>query len=171
MLNCSEIYPKKVIYAQKRGVKDGLDCDDRAFGFFKDEAPPNTELLTFTTLRAKNYNCDFGKIIISEDNVVSFVITDTLARCKGLSLQRQNVNGLISKNLMRKFLEALAREETMEIAVPQQRFQITPKTYEIKPREIEKLYTNKRLLLKRLYDPKRSLTKTWPIGATSYYPD
>ena len=44
----------------------------RAFGFFKDEAPPNTELLTFTTLGAKNYYCDFGKVIISEDNVVSF---------------------------------------------------------------------------------------------------
>ena len=88
-----------------------------------------------------------------------------------MSLQRQNVKGMISKNLMRHFLEALARGERMEIAVPQYQFKITPKTYQIKPVEYEKLYSNKKLLLKRLYDPKRSLSKTWPIGATSYYPD
>ena len=165
------LIPEKIIYAQKRGVKDGLNCDDQAFGFFKDEAPKNTELLTFTTLGPKNYYCDFGTIKISENNDFTYLITDTLARCRGLSLQRQNIQGLISKNLMRQFLEALEREEMMQIGVKQYQFKITPKTYEITPREFEKTYSNKNLLLKRLFDPKKSLSKTWPIGATSYYPD
>ena len=26
------LIPEKIIYAQKQGVKDGLDCDDQAFG-------------------------------------------------------------------------------------------------------------------------------------------
>ena len=160
---------QKIIYAQKRGVVDGLNCDDRAFGFFKDESPVNTELLTFTSLGAKNYFCDFGTIIIDENNQVTFSITETLARCKGLSLHRQNVQNVISKNLMRQFLEALEKEETLSISVKQHTFKITPKTFEIKPKEFEKIYSNNNLLLKRLYNPKISLTKTWPIGATSYY--
>ena len=72
---------------------------------------------------------------------------------------------------MRQFLEAAGRDERKELKVPQYQFKIAPKTFEIKPREFEKLYSNKNPLLKRLYDPKRSLSKTWPIGATSYYPD
>ena len=107
--------PTKIIYSQKRGIKDRLACHDQAFGFFKEESPPDTELLSFTTLGPKNYYCDFGKISISEDNVVTYLITNTLACCWGLSLNRQDVNGLISKNLMRQFLEALAREQIMEI--------------------------------------------------------
>ena len=163
--------PVQIIYSQKRGVKDGLACDDQAFGFFKDEASSGTEKLTFTTNNPKSYYCEFGKISISKDNDVTNHITDTLVRCKGLSLQLQNMNGMITKNLMRQFLEAAGRDERMELKVPQYQFKIAPKTFEIKPREFEKLYSNKNLLLKRLYDPKRSLSKTWPIGATSYYPD
>ena len=106
---------------------------------------------------------------IGDDGGANFVVTNTLARCKGFSLQRENLKQTISKNLMRKFLEALARDEKMEIAVPQQTFAITPKIFQIKPKEHKKLFPNKRLLLKRLYDPKRSLAKTWPVGATDYY--
>ena len=84
---------QKIIYSQKRGAKDNLHCDGRAFGCFKDESPPQTELLRFTTLGPKNYNCDFGKLEISADGKVSFDITDTLTRCRGLSLERQNVKG------------------------------------------------------------------------------
>ena len=131
----------------------------------------NTELLRFTTLGPKNYNCEFRQLQISADGRASFVITDTLTCCRGLSLERQNVNGVINQNLMRSFLDSLARDELTEIRVIQQKFGITPKTYEVKPRKFEKVYSNHKLLLKRLFDPKRSLRKTWPIGAVSYYPD
>ena len=47
---CQNIFAQKIIYAQKQGVEDNLACDERAFGFFKDEAPSNTELLSFTSL-------------------------------------------------------------------------------------------------------------------------
>ena len=105
-----------------------------------------------------------------KEQVFSVNVTDTIARSKGLSLQRQNVSGLITKNLMREFLQALSENKTMEIKVPQFRFEIAPKNYKIKPKQFEKLYSNKRLLLKRLYLPSKSLTQTYPIGATEFYP-
>ena len=150
---------------------DNLDCDERAFGLFKDESPSNTELLSFTSLGPKNYVCDFGIVTIDDENNFTFKVTETLARCKGLTLHRQNVQNMLSKNLMREFLKALAEDKKMQLAVPQYQFKIQAKTFEITPREFKKILSNKKLFLKRIYDPKRSLTKTWPIGATSYYPD
>ena len=96
-------------------------------------------------------------------------VTDTLAQSKGLSLNRQNVSGLITKNLMREFLQALAVNKIMEIPVSQFRFEIAPKTYKIKPKEYEKSFSNKKLLTKRMYLPSISLTQTFPIGATEFY--
>ena len=55
----------------------------------------------------KNYNCDFGTINIDENGVTNYHIKETLTSCRGLSLHRENVQDVISKNLMRSFLEAL----------------------------------------------------------------
>ena len=78
-----------------------------------------------------------------QDSTFPIKVTDTIARSKGLSLQRQNVNGLITKNLMREFLQGLAENKSMEIAVPQFRFEITPKSYKIKPKNIKNCIATK----------------------------
>ena len=69
---------------------------------------------------------------------------------------------------MREFLKGLVKEKNMEVLVPQHQFRIQLKNFEIKPREFKKLYSNKNLMTKRIFDPKRSLSKTWPIGTTSF---
>ena len=91
---------------------------------------------------SKTYICEYGKMTIGDDGGANFVVTNTLARCKGFSLQRGNLKQTISKNLMPKFLEPLARDEKMEIAVPQQTFAITPKIFQIKPKELKKFFSN-----------------------------
>ena len=121
----------------------------------------------------KSYFMEIGEVYEEENDdgeLIFYVkVTDTLAQSKGLSLNRQNVSGLITKNLMREFLQALAVNKIMEIPVSQFRFEIAPKTYKIKPKEYEKSFSNKKLLTKRMYLPSISLTQTFPIGATEFY--
>ena len=142
-------------------------------GYYKNEFEESKELLTFTSLGRKSYFMEIGEVYMEKNDdgelIISVKVTDTLARSKGLSLNRQNVSGLITKNLMREFLQALAENKTMAIPVSQFRFEIAPKTYTIKPKEYEKMYTNKRLLTKRMYLPSISSTQTYPIGATEFY--
>ena len=71
---------------------------------------------------------------------------------------------------MRQFLEALAREEMMEIGVRQYQIKITPKIYDVKPREFEKVYSNQRLLQKRLYIQKYLYLKHGPLGQQAITP-
>ena len=73
-------------------------------------------------------------------------------RCKGLSLKNENAQGLISKNLMREFLHALAQQEKREIRIPQHRFQILRNSFKIQPLNYFKKYNNENLLQKRLYN-------------------
>ena len=70
---------------------------------------------------------------------------------------------------MREFLEAVGNNEDKKLSIPQHRFEISKNTYKIAPKHYEKIYRNKGLLLKRLYNPKVSISKTYPIGAVSYY--
>ena len=130
-------------------------------------------MISFTSNGLKSYFMEVGNVDYQVDeereSTFSTTVTETIARSKGLCLTRQNVSGLITKNLMREFLQALADNKTMEISVPQFFFHIESKNYKIKPKEYEKLYSNKRLLQKRMYVPSISLTQTWPIGATEFY--
>ena len=130
-------------------------------------------MLTFTSLGPKSYFCDIGKVVIEEtgNGKVSFkaTVTDSIVRTKGFTLKHQNAKGLITKNLMREFLEAVARNEEKKVAIPQYRFEISKNTYEIAPKHYEKLLWNKNLLVKSLYNPKVSIAQTYPIGAVEFY--
>ena len=129
--------------------------------------------MTFTSLGPKSYFMEIGEVYEEEnddgESIFNVKVTNTLARSKGLSLNRQNVSGLITKNLMREFLQAMAENKIMEIPVSQFRFEIAPKTYTIKPKEYEKSFSNKKLLTKRMYLPSISPNQTYPIGATEFY--
>ena len=169
------------MWSSPRDGTDELPCSERIFGQYKNEVPDGLEMLSFTSLGPKNYFAEVGQVINDDENNENneniqtdndgfkFLVTNTISRCKGISLKRQNAKGLISKNLMRGMLVALAKGENKKIMIPQQRFVISKNTYQVTPQEFNKVYQNKGLLVKRLFNPKISLSHTYPIGAVSFY--
>ena len=143
------------------------------FGKYNNEVSQGKEMLNFTSLGPKTYYADIGEVFIEKngDGKVTFntKVTDSIVRSKGFTLKYQNSRGVITKNLMREFLEALGKNEEKKLSIAQYRFQIAKDTYKIAPKHYKKLYRNKNLLLKRLYNPKILLSKTFPIGATEFY--
>ena len=162
-----------IVYSYPRGVKDSLPSDDKIFGLYKNEIEKGKEMITFTSTGPKSYFCEIGEVIIEKDEngkkIFKPTITDVIARSKGFTLKHQSAKGLVTKNLMRGFLEAVARNEEKKLVIPQYRFEISKHTYDISPKHYEKLYRNKNLLLKRLYNPKVSISQTYPIGAVKFY--
>ena len=140
----------------------------RVFGEYKNEIEDGLELLTFTSTGPKSYFCEIGEASIQGEEFKTKV-TGTIARSKGFTLKHQNTKGLFTKNIMREFLEAVGRNEERSVSIPQKRFEISKNTYTIAPKHYEKMLKNTGILLKRLYNPKVSISKTFPIGAVSFY--
>ena len=68
-----------------------------------------------------------------------------------------------------EFLESLAQTEQKQVGIPQLKFYIEKNSYQVAPKHYEKLYWNKNLLSKRLWNPKVSKSQTYPIGAVEFY--
>ena len=68
-------------------------------------------MLTFTSLGPKSYFCEIGEVVtggdVDEKSAFKTKVTGIIAPSKGFTLSHQSTKGLITKNIMREFLEAV----------------------------------------------------------------